>query len=225
MQNAEGSEQGCFRNRSRPVTETQKSYHLTEEAAWVAQALAGDQIGFESLMRRYHAPLRRILISILHRPEDSDDMLQETFLRAYRFLHRYDPSRPFGPWLFRIGTNLARNFLKRDQTRGFVSLDSSPGSDEDETYDGAWSADQTTVEELEHRELLTRTREALSGLPHDQRVVLEMRLLGEMSYQEIAETLSIPPGTVMSRLGRGRASLQQLLAEYCRDLPRTPEAP
>ena len=225
MQNAEGSEQGCSRNKSRPVTETQKSYHLTEEAVWVAQALAGDQVGFDSLMRRYHGPLRRILVSILRASEDSDDLLQETFLRAYRFLHRYDSSRPFGPWLFRIGTNLARNFLKRDQTRGFISLDPSPCGDGDDTHEGAWSADQTTVEELEHRELLTRTREALSGLQHDQRVVLEMRLLGEMSYQEIAGTLSIPVGTVMSRLGRGRASLQLLLAEYCHDLPRTPEAP
>jgi len=208
------------------VSETQKSYHLNEEAAWVREALAGNEIGFESLMRRYHAPLRRILIGILRRPEDSDDLLQETFLRAYRFLHRYDQARPFGPWLFRIGVNLARNFLKRDRLRSHLSLDSAPGDgDAEESYEGTWSADLSTVADLEFSELLTQTEAALADLPADQRVVLEMRLLGEMSYQEIASILSIPVGTVMSRLSRGRQSLQLLMAEYGCDLPQIPEAP
>ena len=200
------------------MTESQRLHHHALESTWVEQALSGDPKGFESLMRRYHAPLQRILMSILHRKEDAEDILQETFLRAYRFLHRYDLQRPFGPWLFRIGGNLARNHLQRMRANEPISLDSSPGDDENERFDGEWTADLSTISELEYRELLCRTREALAGLPDEQRVILEMRLLGEMSYKEIAETIGIPVGTVMSRLGRGRKKLQEALAEF-------PEAP
>lgn len=153
-------------------------------------------------------------MSILHRTEDTEDILQETFLRAYRFLHRFDSSRPFGPWLFRIGGNLARNHLGRVRKREPLSLDAAPDNDEKDRYDGEWTADLATVNDLEYRELLARTRETMIEFPDEQRVILEMRLLGEMSYKEIAAALAIPVGTVMSRLNRGRRKLQSALAEY-----------
>jgi RNA polymerase sigma-70 factor, ECF subfamily len=196
------------------VTETQRNTHHEQELAWIQQALSGNRDGFTALMGRYHAPLKRILMSILHRTEDAEDVLQETFLRAFRFLHRYDSNRSFGPWLFRIGSNLARNHLSRVRSREPLSLDASPDREDSDRFDGEWTADLSTVTELEYRELLTRTKEALSGLPDDQRVILEMRLIGEMSYKEIAAALSIPIGTVMSRLNRGRRKLQETLADY-----------
>lgn len=194
------------------MAETHETHRLKEEAAWVAQALAGDTKGFEALMRRYHAPLGRILRAILRNTEDAEDLLQETFLRAYRFLHRFDVSRPFGPWLLRIGANLARNHIRRRRSRVEVSLNGTPDSGEDGSFEGKWLADLTTVAEMDYRQLLEATRRALESLPGDQRVVLEMRLLAEMSYKEIASALNVPIGTVMSRLNRGRKRIQEELA-------------
>ncbi len=195
------------------MTETPETHRLKEEAAWVAQVLAGDPRGFEALMRRYHASMERILRGILRNAEDAEDLLQETFLRAYRFLHRFDTRRPFGPWLMRIGTNLARNHLRKRRGRQEVSIDETPEAGREEGFEGAWLADLTTVVELEYRQLCNETKRALASLPEDQRLVLEMRLLAEMSYKEIAEILSVPIGTVMSRLNRGRRQIQDQLAE------------
>ena len=191
---------------------------LREDAACVQRALAGDPAGFEALMRRYHAALGRMLRAIVRNPEDAEDLLQETFLRAYRFLHRFDPDRPFGPWLMCIGANLARNHLRRARGRPEVPLDDR-GENGEQAYEGAWLADTRGAQALSHRDLLARTREALARLPDDQRAVLEMRLLGEMSYKEIAAALDIPIGTVMSRLNRARGRIQAELADASPEVP------
>ncbi|MBD3236456.1 MAG: sigma-70 family RNA polymerase sigma factor [Candidatus Eisenbacteria bacterium] len=195
------------------MSDAERSERQAEEAAWVAQTLAGDDRAFAALVRRYQGPLLRLLRAMLRQGQDAEDLLQETFLRAYRFLHRFDPERPFGPWLMRIGANLARNELRRRRTRREVPLDEAPGGEED-GYAGAWLADARPLAEIDHRRLLDATRGALSELPEDQRVVLEMRILGEMSYGEIAATLEIPIGTVMSRLSRGRRKIQEVLRAF-----------
>ena len=185
-----------------------------DETDWIQQALAGDDRAFAALMRRYHAPLRRLLRTILRNQQDTEDLLQETFLRAYRFLHRFDTTRPFGPWLMRIGVNLARNHLRRRKTGREISLDTPRDGESEECFEGPWLADLRTVSEVTYRQLLAQTRRALAGLPDEQRTVLELRLLAEMTYKEIASTLEIPIGTVMSRLNRGRRQIQAALAAY-----------
>jgi RNA polymerase sigma-70 factor (ECF subfamily) len=184
----------------------------SDEAAWIARALAGDDRAFAELMRCHHAPLQRLLRRILTNSEDAQDVLQETMLRAYRFLHRFDASRPFGPWLMRIGINLARNRLKQRARRQEISLDEPRGDEGDEPFVGEWMADDTTREGIEYERLLARTHRALDALPDEYRAVLELRLLAEMSYDEIAHALGIPIGTVMSRLSRGRKQIQSALA-------------
>lgn len=182
-----------------------------EDAACVRRALAGDPAGFEALMRRHHAALGRLLRAIVRNPEDAEDLLQETFLRAYRFLHRFDQERAFAPWLMTIGANLARNHLRRARGRAEVPLeDEGPGGEP--VGPGPRLADPHGPQVRDHRELLEQARAALARLPDEQRVVLEMRLLGEMSYKEIAAALAIPIGTVMSRLSRARDRLQGELA-------------
>ncbi len=191
---------------------------LREDAACVRRALAGDGAGFEALMRRYHGALGRMLHAMVRNPQDAEDLLQETFLRAYRYLHRFDPDRPFGPWLMCIGANLARNHLRRLRSRPEVSLEDG-GEEGERAFEGSWLADPRGAQELDHRELLARTRTALARLPEDLRAVLEMRLLGEMSYKEIAAALGIPIGTVMSRLNRARQRIQAELADTCPEAP------
>lgn len=193
-----------------------------DEAARVAQALAGDERAFAELLRPHHAPLLGLLRRMLHNREDAEDVLQETCLRAYRYLHRFDRSRPFGPWLTRIGVNLARDRLAQRARRREVSLDQTPAGREGESsepYAGEWLADEGTLREVEHGRLLDAARRALATLPDEQRLVLEMRWLAEMSYAEVASALAIPIGTVMSRLSRGRRAIQTALAAERRVTP------
>jgi RNA polymerase sigma-70 factor (ECF subfamily) len=194
------------------VPEKPDIHRLAEEAAWVARTLAGDPRGFDALMRRYHAPLRRLLRAMLRNPEDAEDLVQETFVRAYRFLHRFDPARPFGPWLMRIGANLGRNHLRRRALRAEVPLEATAGEG-DEPYEGEWLADRGTVVEIEGRQMVDRVRLAMAALPEELRAVLEMRVMAELSYREIADALGIPIGTVMSRLHRARGLLHAALAD------------
>jgi RNA polymerase sigma-70 factor (ECF subfamily) len=197
------------------VTEPRDTPRLAEEAAWVARTLSGDPRGYEALMQRYHGPLRRLLQTMLHNADDTDDLLQETFVRAFRFLHRFDPARPFGPWLMRIGANLARNQLRRRAMRAEVPLEATAGEGE-ESYEGSWFADFGTLAEVERRRLVDRVRQAMESLSEELRAVLEMRIMAEMSYKEIAEALGIPIGTVMSRLNRARGQIQTALADLAR---------
>lgn len=186
---------------------------LREEAAWVAQALSGDPRAFARLVERYHAPVERLLRAIVRNTEDAEDLLQETFLRAYRFLHRFDRSRPFGPWIMRIGANLAKNHLRSRRAHEAVSLDAAPDG-EDDVYEGDWIADDSFLRAVSYRELLEAARRAMADLRDEYRIVIEMRVIGEMSYEEIASALRIPVGTVMSRLNRARRHVQQALSEY-----------
>jgi RNA polymerase sigma-70 factor, ECF subfamily len=201
------------------VAETLDSHRLEEEAAWVSRTLAGDTRGFDSLVRRYHAPLQRMLRAMLRDEADADDVLQETFLRAFRFLNRFDPARPFGPWLLQIGANLGRNRLRQRTARAEVPIDASPAGEDGSALSDRL-ADPRALDRIEHRLLAGSVRRAMDGLPEELRVVLEMRILAEMSYQEIASALAIPIGTVMSRLHRARARLQAALADPAPAGPR-----
>ena len=205
------------------MVDQSQSDRVEQEAAWVAQALAGDPKGFEALVRRYRAPVERLSRAIVRNPQDAEDLLQETFLRAYRYLHRFDSSRPFGPWIMRIGTNLARNLLRHRRARPEVSLDETLDG-EKERFEGEWVADFRSVAEMDYRHLVEQTQRVLATLAEEQRVVLEMRLLGEMSYKEIASAVGVPIGTVMSRLSRGRKQIQAELREFAGDGEELPRA-
>jgi RNA polymerase sigma-70 factor (ECF subfamily) len=115
----------------------------------------------------------------------------------------------------RIGANLARNQLRRRAMRAEVPLETT-SSDGEETFEGGWFADLGTVTEIERRQLVDRVRQAMESLPKELRAVLEMRIMAEMSYKEIAEALGIPIGTVMSRLNRARGQIQTALADLAR---------
>ena len=118
----------------------------------------------------------------------------------------------------RIGVNLGRNLLRSRRARPEISLEQTR-DEEDEGFEGSWLADSGTIRDLDRSTLLEATRKALDRLPDDQREVLEMRLLGELSYKEIAAALGIPIGTVMSRLNRGRGRIQAELADTWAEAP------
>ena len=156
-------------------------------------------------MRRYQRRVYAVAFRITRRHDVADDVAQETFLRAYRALDRFERRRPFGPWVVRIAANLAINQLR------------SPRAREDGLPEGhreTPSAAAGPLEQLLESEAGAVLERALDGLPGEQRTVFVLRVHEGLSYQEIAETLGLAPGTVMSRLSRAREKLRTTLLPY-----------
>jgi RNA polymerase sigma-70 factor (ECF subfamily) len=142
---------------------------------------------------------------VVRRHDLADDVAQEAFLRAWQALASFDLARPFGPWICRIAANLAVNHVR------------SPRAREEELPEGHSEVPvggEDPLTRVLDREAETLLERALEGLPRDQRAVLTLRVVEEMSYREIAEALGVPAGPVMSRLARARAKLAEALRPY-----------
>jgi RNA polymerase sigma-70 factor (ECF subfamily) len=184
---------------------------LDEDADLVHRILHGSRAeqaeAFRSVIEKYQRQLYAMVGRIMLCHEDTDDVLQETFLRAYRSLGRYDSSQPLYPWLRRIALNVALSKRKTALRHAGVPLENVMELHSDTNA-------ENPLQRLERDELSSRLRIALEALPADQRVVLQLRVYEQLSYQEIAESLGIRVGTVMSRLSRARDKLRRLLHDY-----------
>ncbi|HEY3121615.1 MAG TPA: sigma-70 family RNA polymerase sigma factor [Vicinamibacteria bacterium] len=175
------------------------------EADLVARARAGNFFAFEEIVKRHQRRVYGVAWRILRRHDLADDVTQETFIRAHRFLHDFDLGRPFGPWVCRIAANLAVNRLRSPERR-------EEALDDRQHAAPASSGDPLAgLLEKEAQAVLDR---ALDELPPEQRAVFVLRVSEELSYREIAEALGLSMGTVMSRLWRARARLRHLLLPY-----------
>ena len=176
-----------------------------DESFLIARAQRGDPSAFEEIVRLYQRRVYGVALRIVRAHDVADDVTQEAFLRAWRSLDRFDLERPFGPWVCRIAANLAVNHVR------------SPRAREEGLPDG--HAETRTnapgpLGALLDAEGATVLERAMGQLPQEQRAVLVLRVVEELSYAEIAETLGISPGTVMSRLFRARERLAQSLSPY-----------
>ena len=176
-----------------------------DETLVLTRARQGDLAAFETVVRRYQRRVYGVALRIVRAHDVADDVAQEAFLRAWRSLDRFELGRPFGPWVCRIAANLAVNHVRSPRAReeglpeGHADTRSSePGP-------------LGTVLDAEARRMLD---EAVGELSAEQRAVFVLRAVEEMSYGEIAETLGISQGTVMSRLFRARVRLVGALAPY-----------
>lgn len=160
--------------------------------------------------------LYRGALRMTSNPQEAEDLVQETFLRAYRFRHQFQPGTNFRAWLFKIQTNLFRSRYRKlwnnnqslDDTEEFY-LYQHLGPDVVAAPDpSAEVLDKIGVEEV---------RKAIEDLPVAYRAAVLLTDVEGFSYKETAEILEVPVGTVMSRLHRGRQRLQQRLYEYARD--------
>jgi RNA polymerase sigma-70 factor, ECF subfamily len=175
------------------------------EAALLAQAQGGNLFAFEEIVKRYQRRVYATAVRIVHRHDVADDVVQEAFLRAHQALGRFDLARPFGPWICRIAANLAVNHVR------------SPISREEglpETHAETASAAPSPLLGVLDTEARAQLARAMEGLSAEQRAVFVLRVFDELSYKEIAESLEISIGTVMSRLARARERLRVALAPY-----------
>ena len=170
---------------------------------------------FEAQALPHLKALYNLALRLSRNEKDAEDLVQDTYLRAFRFFHRFEPGTNIRAWLYRI---LKNQFLNRVQQEKPVS-----GSEDIEALIGSHgvadsvfphSQTRTPEEEVMGKVTAAEVDEALAELPPEYRIVVMMALVDEMSYKEIADAVAVPIGTVMSRLHRGRRLLQKRLFDY-----------
>jgi RNA polymerase sigma-70 factor (ECF subfamily) len=168
----------------------------------ITRAQGGDRWAFNELVRRHRQGVVNVVYRMCGDTNTAEDAAQEAFIRAWQHLPSYRPQSPFRNWVYRIATNAARDVLRRE--REIIDVDELPLAAPD-------AGPEATAEGRERSE---HVRQAVLSLPSASREVLVLREYEGLSYREIAETLSIPIGTVMSRLNYARNRLRQSLAPY-----------
>jgi RNA polymerase sigma-70 factor (ECF subfamily) len=176
------------------------------DRALAVRARSGDEAAFRELVRRHQAVVHRIVYRILRNADDAADVAQITFVRAFRSLHRWKEEFDFHPWLYRIAVNAALTQLDRRRREPNVDVDEVP-----ERFLPRPPHEESPLETVGRRETLARLEKALDTLAPEFRVVFLLRVVEGLSYEEIARTLDIPRGTVMSRLSRAREALRRQL--------------
>jgi RNA polymerase sigma-70 factor (ECF subfamily) len=172
------------------------------ELELITQAQRGDRQAFGELVRCHREGVINVVYRMCGDANLAEDAAQEAFIRAWQHLPNYQPRSPFRNWVYRIATNVARDFLRRE--RETVDVDELPLAASDE-------GPEAIAERGERGE---RVRQAVLALPPASRAVLVLREYEGLSYREIADTLGIPIGTVMSRLNYARNRLRKALAPY-----------
>jgi len=177
------------------------------EAGLVRRCLAGDEKAYRELVELYQGQVYSVVLRMVRRREDAEDLTQETFVRMFRALDRYDPQRPFAAWLFTIASRLAIDHIRRRKVQPVSLTQREAGSDEE--YDIEVPDPGPTPEEVTSRtEEERRTEELIRSLPPHYRIVVMLRHQRDMAYEEIAEALHLPLGTVKARIHRAREILK-----------------
>jgi RNA polymerase sigma-70 factor (ECF subfamily) len=169
----------------------------------------GDPHAFDSLLSRYQNRLYRYLLRWVHEPATADDLFQQTWMRVLEHIHSYDPGRDFDAWLFAVARNIAIDHLRR---RRPGSLD-EPREDGQPLSAGLSSDAPGALELVLRSERAELVQKALASQPPLFREILSLRFEEEMKLEEIAQVLSIPLGSVKSRLSR---ALEHLRAAFLR---------
>jgi RNA polymerase sigma-70 factor (ECF subfamily) len=197
------------------------------DAELVSRFNAGDETAFVRIMERYQAKIFATVLNLLHNRADTEEIVQDTFIRAHRGLAKFRGDSSLATWLYRISVNLARNrywYFFRRRRQDSLSLDHALGEDNTATFADLLASDahdpaQETVTG-EFSALITRCMEELD---QRHREILTMRNILNLSYEEIAQSLRLNVGTVKSRIARARENLRTLLAAHCPEFsPDTP---
>jgi RNA polymerase sigma-70 factor (ECF subfamily) len=190
----------------------------SDEAALVAAAQAGDPDAFATIVRLHQRTVYGVAWGLTRNAHDADDLAQETFVRAWQALSRFRTGEPLKPWLTRIAVNLAYSLFRRRKRRPEAALEPLAEAGKQ------WAAGEDPAEEFAEQERAVRLDAAFAELSEDHRAILVLRVVEEMSYEEIATTLEIAVGTVMSRLSRARAELRARLEspDAAAHAPETP---
>jgi len=189
----------------------------TDDHSLVQRARSGDERAFRTLVERYQKKVYAVALAMVKDREEAMDVVQEAFVKVHRSLESFKADATFYTWLYRITVNVCIDVIRRRgaMRSDSVEFDERIGHDLAEANLGAVSSQLGSNPEksvLQH-ELGQKIQEALEQIPEKHRAILLLRELDGLSYEELAQVLEIPKGTVMSRLFHARAKVQKLLSE------------
>jgi len=177
----------------------------------VERAQRGDKRAFELLVDKYQRRLGRLLSRFIRDPSEVEDVMQEAFIKAYRALPAFRGDSAFYTWLYRIGINTAKNYLAAMGRRAPTSTDLEAEEAEGHV-DGERLRDLNTPENLMlSREIADTVNSTIDSLPEELRTAIQLREMEGMSYEEIANIMGCPIGTVRSRIFRAREAIAERL--------------
>jgi RNA polymerase sigma-70 factor (ECF subfamily) len=175
--------------------------------------LAGDQRAFGELVRRYDTRLLNFVYRTIGDRERAQDLVQETFVRVYRHIERFDLSKKFSTWIYTIASNLAKNELRNRSRNPLVLFQTIKKNWDADHRPLEWEDTQYKPDDLfRKRHLREKVEEAVKQLPEHHRIVFVLRELEGKTYEEIAEITGCNLGTVKSRLNRARNNFAQIIA-------------
>jgi RNA polymerase sigma-70 factor (ECF subfamily) len=189
---------------------------MADDASLVTAAQAGDKDALEALIRRHHDPIYALCRRMTGNEADALDATQEALVAVVRGLPRFDGRAAFSTWVYRVATNACLDELRRRTRRP------EPVDPDGSALEGASAVEPRSDQRIADRMAIDA---ALAQLPEEFRVAVVLRDLGGLDYAEIASVLSIPPGTVRSRIARGRAALARTLGNPADDPTVRTEAP
>ncbi|MFC7297000.1 RNA polymerase sigma factor RpoE [Herminiimonas aquatilis] len=177
----------------------------------VERVQRGDKKAFELLVIKYQRKLMRLVSRLVRDQAEAEDVVQEAFIKAYRALPQFRGDSAFYTWLYRIGINTAKNYLVTQGRRAPTSTEADV--EEAETFDdGERLRDINTPESLLATKQIAQTLNvAMDELPEELRMAITLREIEGLSYDEIAESMGCPIGTVRSRIFRAREAISEKL--------------
>ncbi len=181
------------------------------DQALVERVQQGDKKAFDVLVLKYQTRIAKLVVRFLRNADDVPDVVQEAFIKAYRALPNFRGDSAFYTWLYRIAINTAKNHLV---ATGRKTPQNSIDAQEVEKYDaGAWLTEFATPErEMFASELKSTVNKAIGDLPPDLREAITLREIEGLSYEEIADVMDCPIGTVRSRIFRAREAIDEKLS-------------
>lgn len=172
---------------------------MEQEQLWIQQVLAGDKQAYAHIINKYKNQLYATILRMTKNPQDAQDLVQEAFIKVYRNLDKYDASGSFSGWLYRVAINHCMDeFRKKSNTTIHVEVD------------------ETKVVNREHPEVVFLKKEKsrqlerlISTLPEDERLIILLRYVNEISYEEIGEVMDVPLSTVRNKLHRAKIKMRE----------------
>lgn len=184
--------------------------HLKDEELML-QLQSGREQAFNLIVHRFRPRLYNYLIRYTRNHEDTEDLIQETFMRLYRSRNAYEPVARFSTWLFTIAGNLMRTQFRKQNRWQMFSIDDNA---QDSSYTPEIPCLERSPESTAHSEMAyALIQKVFAAMPEDYSSLLLLREVNELSYEEISMISGLPMGTVKSRINRGRLKAQQIFKE------------
>lgn len=181
------------------------------EQLLLMRAKAGDVAAFEELTEAYQKKIFNLAYRMVGNYDDAGDMAQEALIRIFRSIGSFKEQSSFSTWVFRITTNVCLDEIRKRKNKKAFSLDEEIHTEDGEMQRQIISDDPLPDEIAEREELRSIVNKAINSLPEEQKIIITLRDIQSLSYEEIANVLSCPVGTVKSRINRARQALKNIL--------------